>query len=135
MPEIHPSLAPSPYVTNLKLMTAEMATIANCPEADAVLMGDCAALTALADRFNNLDCDHPLGSPEEARREVEHTAISIESGPILARICTMPARTMAGVRAKARALLPWQADSFDDDQGSDLAERLVASILRDLIAV
>ena len=122
-------------MSQIKSIAHAMEMIAYKPDADVDLLMDCAALDALAGRFNALRRNQRPGSKAEAIREAKDDEILAAVGPILRRASGARAQTAEGLRAKAKAIHSWQSDAFEDDDGSDLAESLVASILRDLIAM
>ena len=75
--------------------------------------------------------------PDDDARDAAQCRLDDAMVAPLATVCRVPAGTLVGLRAKARALAAWDEDAFqvNDDPDDRADERLRASLIRDLLAV
>jgi hypothetical protein len=99
------------------------------PGDDTALIADCQAFIAWEHRVVGL-YSGPGKIEEGAERDAAENGLQVHQRPLLDRICTTPAMTPAGSRAKATALATWAPDHLKPGPYWD--ERLLASLLEDL---
>ena len=74
------------------------------------------------------------GTPEYDRHEEAQNAITERANEMVDALADMPAVTREGMSAKARAILLWGGNSFKGEPDDYSGDRLMASLLRDLLA-
>ena len=102
------------------------------PDREAELIAACAAFERLAVVYAEA-----CGAAEDMAHDATLDRLDAAMSPWLATICRVPAETLGGLRAKARALAAWDGDAFvpNDDPRGCTDERLRASLIRDLLTV
>jgi hypothetical protein len=105
---------------------------------DAALIVALAELDAIERHVNSLDPGEANAIEDDRKRHRVIAPIWEAQGPILERVCGIPARTMKGLQARARTIL---LENLDMDPAVDAMEavyqsdRLIAALLRDLLAM
>ena len=105
------------------------------PHPDAELLDACAAFDALERAYIATSGEWSAGSPEALASDAERRQIVAAQGPLVERICELRAVTRDGLVARARSLALWEGDDpLGDIDGSQVNERLLGAVLRDLLA-
>jgi hypothetical protein len=102
---------------------------------DAALLAACAAFDTLEQHYTAGFCGKDMTHSEERARDAALKPIQTAQEPLVDIITTTPAKTLDGIRAKAKSLELWDDGLIQKagrDDGTD--DRLLASIMRDLTA-
>ena len=103
-------------------------------KSDAHLIALCEQFIAVQDK---IDAAHASVDTfeEEQRAEPIFTALYKSENTLFQQIIKTPAVSIAGVRAKTKAMVSWEREGLDDDPDEFWNVRAYNSILRDLLAV
>jgi hypothetical protein len=105
---------------------------AAAPDPDARIIALCAEFTALEQRWQVACCAAKTTEEEDAARAIRDE-ISPRQAEILDELWDTPAKTQAGIRAKAEAAVVWAPDFLDRlDGGSDGGD-LVLMVLQNIL--
>lgn len=124
-------------------MTQDTQTVTTAPNPAATAATDHpdAELLGMCEQFNNLERLSAEAFALEGRiddfgLERITTAINQEQEPIIERIVTCRAATVAGMVARARIVAGWRgADATAADEKGTWEDRMLAALLRDLLAM
>ena len=99
---------------------------------DAELLRVCAEFDALERQYVALHGVETI--EEEHANEPLINVVSARQQHLLDRLCELRATTMQGLRAKAETLANWDPTSTDEDPGRYWDDRMVASLVCDILA-
>ena len=100
------------------------------PGDDAALIADCQAFIAWEHHVRALYRGQTRIEDDD-ERDIALDALQEHQRPLMDRICTAPATTLEGARAKGTALATWASDLLNPPT-TCWDERLLASLLADL---
>jgi hypothetical protein len=127
--------APAPEVAAHEEAPAAAEASAAGTHPDAALLAACAAFDILEHHYTAGFCGKGLTLGEECARDAALKPIQTAQVPLVDIITSTPAKTLDGIRAKAKSLELWDDGLIQQagrDGGTD--DRLLASIMRDLTA-
>jgi hypothetical protein len=105
------------------------------PHADAELLAALAEFDQIViEKRAAFAACRTIADEEAIEQQIE--PLEVRQDELLDLICTTPARTVAGVRARARSLVLWHGEwiARPDDPEQYHDKRLIAALVRDLVA-
>ena len=109
------------------------------PHPDAALLAALSEFDAIEHHFLSLyERGHPRYIEDDDERDEVVVLLNEAQHPSLERVCSLPARTLEGILARARTIVLQDGEldpAADAATGKYANDRLIAALLRDLLAM
>jgi hypothetical protein len=107
--------------------------VAAAQQPDAELIRLCGQFVALEHRMEGFFIGGATPIVDDDERDVARAPLEEEQEELAARMCAMRATTLAGLVARANALVIWAPDLAEGAEGDHLDKQMLAALLRDMV--